>query len=84
MNSEERSIIVKEKVGQFAELAKFKGYHIDAVKAACFIAGSKEMHDNFADYPEALDKMIELCQQIEKEDMFLQTVIELAGIKLNN
>lgn len=81
MNNEERSIVVREKVGKFAELAKSKGYHIDAIKSACFIAGSQEMYDNFGDFPEALDKVIELCKQYDKESDFLQEVLLLAGIE---
>lgn len=80
MSSEERSNIVRDKVGKFAELAKSKNYNIDTIKSACIIAGSEQMHKNFGDYPEALDKLIELCKQTDDEEIFLQKVLLLAGI----
>lgn len=80
MNENERSELVKSKVRKFADLAKSKDFHIDTVKSACIIAGSEQMHKNYGDYPEALDKVVELCKQIDDEEKFLQEVLSLAGI----
>ncbi|AWW06097.1 MAG: hypothetical protein [Caudoviricetes sp.] len=82
MTDAERLEVLGEKVKKFGELAKSKGFHKEEIiKPACILAGSQEMHDNYGDTLKAMDKIIELCEQIDDEEKFLQEVLALTGIE---
>lgn len=81
---EEKNIINKfgKKVEQFGILAKGKGFDKEIIiKPACMIACSEEMSTNYGDELKAMDKIIELCKQIDDQEKFLQSVLLLAGIE---
>lgn len=82
MTDSERLDLLGEKVKEFGKLAKSKGFRKDEIiKPACILAGSKEMHENYGDTLKAMDKIIELCEQIDDEEKFIQEVCLLAGIE---
>lgn len=80
----DRDIVNKfgDKVEQFGILAKSKGFDKEAIiKPACIIACSEQMEANYGDELKAMDKIIELCKQIDDQEKFLQKVLLLAGIE---
>ena len=71
--------IAKEKLEKFLTLAKSKNYSMSMIKAACIIAGSEQMYDNFGDYSDALDKCCELCEKYDDAGQMLEELLRLAG-----
>ena len=81
MTKEERSNFIKQKSREFIELARLKKYHEESIKVAGMLAVSDDMHRNYGDSPQALDKLIELCKMYDDESEFLGAVLKLAGIE---
>lgn len=82
MTEEQKLEEFGKKVRKFGKLAKSKGFDKEEIiKPACIIAGSEQMHQSYGDTLKAMDKVIELCEQIDDEDDFLQAVLSLAGIE---
>lgn len=82
MTDAEKLNLFGDKVVEFGKLAKSKGFDKEyIIKPACIIAGSKQMHQNYGDTLKAMDKVIELCEQIDDGEKFLQAVLALAGIE---
>ncbi len=82
MTESEKLDVYGEKIILFGKLAKSKGFDKEnIIKPACIIAASKEMHENYGDNLEAMDKVIELCKEIDDGEKFLQAVLKLAGIE---
>lgn len=74
--------IYGEKVARFGKLAKSKGFDKEyIIKPACIIAASKEMLENYGNEIEAMDKVIELCEEMNDGEKLLQAVLKLAGIE---
>lgn len=71
-----------ERVEQFGKLAINKGFNKeDIIKPICIIACSEQMEENYGDEVKAMDKIIELCKQINDGEKLLQEVLLLAGIE---
>ena len=82
MDNNERSVIRREKLRKFFQLAKSKGFHKEeTMKPACIIAFSEQMEENYGDEFKALDKITELCQEYDYETDFIDAVLKLAGIE---
>lgn len=79
MATDKQREIAREKLDKFIKLAKSKGYREETIKAACIIAGSEQMYDNFGDYPEALDKCYELCEKYDNSGQMLEELLKLSG-----
>ena len=81
MEETENLDLFGEKVEKFGKLATQKGFRKDEIiKPACILACSEQMETNYGDELKAMDKIIELCEQIDDEEVFLQKVLLLAGI----
>ncbi len=82
MQDTEKLELFGEKVDQFGKLAKRKGFRKDEIiKPACILACSEQMEKHYGDELKAMDKIIELCEQIDDEEKFIQEVCLLAGIE---
>ena len=71
-----------ERVEKFGRLATSKGFDKEnIIKPICIIACSEQMEENYGDELKAMDKVIELCNQIDDGEKLLQEVLLLAGIE---
>ena len=80
MTAKERREIFKKKARKFIDLARSKKFNEEAIKVAGMLAISDEMKERYGDSLQSFDKVIELCEQFDDEEEFLQAVLDLAGI----
>ncbi len=82
MTEEEKLNLLEQKATEFCLLGKRKGFRKDEIiKSACILACSEQMEKHYGDELKAMDKIIELCEQIDDEEKFIQEVCLLAGIE---
>ena len=66
---------------EFIRLAREKGYREETIEILVMLACTNEMHKNFGDTEQALEKMTEFVHSCQDSQTCVEKTVQLAGVK---